>query len=248
MPSKDYYVILGIPPDESEAGIKSAYRDLARRYHPDRAGPESTRRFQELAEAYTVLSDRARRSAYDAGRRRSAVEPVDVPVSGSRSGSPIEPLDDSAPASMSWSIMDDFMSAYASRDAVFDRFVRSFTEVSRPKARRVDTLNLGIHMTRDEARRGAEVAFAVPVFEPCRRCHGSGRVGLYACPSCRQSGWFESEEPVTLRIPPMVRDGDHFIRTGPVDPEHFIVVTFAGHFHHGLTWGFVFCRRVIGQL
>ena len=211
MPSKDYYVILGIPPDESEAGIKSAYRDLARRYHPDRAGPESTRRFQELAEAYKVLSDRASRSAYDADRRRSAVEPIDVPVGSSRARAPVEPIDDTAPASMSWSIMDDFMSMYADRDTVFDRFVRSFTEVSRPKTGRVDALNLGIHMTRDEARRGADVTFAVPVFEPCRRCHGSGRIGLYACPRCGQSGWFESEQPVTLRVPPMVRDGELFV-------------------------------------
>lgn len=210
MPSKDYYVILGVPPDESAAGIKSAYRDLARRYHPDRAGPESTPRFQELAEAYNVLSDRARRSDYDARRRRLSVEPVDVAVRRARPRAPVEPLDEAAPAAMGWSIMDDFLSAYAARDAVFDRFRRSFTEALRPKAGRVDTLNLGIHMTRDEARRGAEVTFGVPIFEPCRRCHGSGRVGAYPCTRCGQSGWIELEQPVTLHVPPMVRDGALF--------------------------------------
>ena len=210
MRSRDYYVILGISPNESEAGIKNAYRDLARRYHPDRAGPESTRRFQEVAEAYNVLSDRTRRSSYDAGRRSAVVEADEVPVRHGRTRAPGEPLDDLAPASMGWSIMDDFMRSYAVHDEVLDRFRRSLSESIRPKAGRGDTLNFGIHMTRDEARRGAEVTLAVPVFEPCRRCHGSGHIGLYACPRCRQSGWFESEEPVTLHIPPLARDGDLF--------------------------------------
>jgi hypothetical protein len=42
---KDYYIILGIPRDESAAGIHSAYRDLAKRHHPDVAGPSSAGRF-----------------------------------------------------------------------------------------------------------------------------------------------------------------------------------------------------------
>lgn len=217
MPLKDYYVVLGISPDETQAGIKSAYRDLARRYHPDRAGAKSTKRFQEVSEAYNVLGDRERRTAYDASRRRAPVEPVEPRAVDPRVRAPVEPLDMEPEAfrdfrspptgTRRWSIMDDFINAYAIHDEIFDHFRRNFTESSPLKSGRTDALNLGIHLTHEEARRGAEVELGVPVALPCRRCHGSGRIGLYACPRCRATGWFETEEYVALHIPPLVSDG-----------------------------------------
>jgi molecular chaperone DnaJ len=64
----DYYQILGVPRDADAEAIKNAFHRLARRYHPDRSresGAEA--RFKEITEAYTVLSDSARRAEYDAG-------------------------------------------------------------------------------------------------------------------------------------------------------------------------------------
>lgn len=65
MAVKDYYLILGVSRDESAEGIRSAFRELAKRYHPDLAGAESTPEFQEIVEAYEVLSDPARRRRYN---------------------------------------------------------------------------------------------------------------------------------------------------------------------------------------
>jgi DnaJ-class molecular chaperone len=65
MPLKNYYVVLGVSRDEKPAGIRSAYRRLAKVLHPDLAGESGTRRFQEIVEAYAVLSDPARRRAHD---------------------------------------------------------------------------------------------------------------------------------------------------------------------------------------
>ncbi|KAL6545087.1 hypothetical protein OROHE_009994 [Orobanche hederae] len=68
-----YYSVLGIRKDASSSDIRSAYRKLALKWHPDRwtknpsdAG-EAKRRFQKIQEAYTVLSDKEKRSMYDAG-------------------------------------------------------------------------------------------------------------------------------------------------------------------------------------
>ena len=63
MSKRDYYEILGIAKDSSEDDIKKAYRKLASKYHPDKGG--DTAKFQELQEAYDVISDPQKRAAYN---------------------------------------------------------------------------------------------------------------------------------------------------------------------------------------
>lgn len=65
-PGKDHYHELGLQPDASVDEIRSAYRRLAKKYHPDRhhGDPKATERFQRIGEAYRVLSDRGRRMEY----------------------------------------------------------------------------------------------------------------------------------------------------------------------------------------
>ena len=66
MKFKDYYETLGIKRDASESDIKRAYRKLARKYHPDvSAAADAEQRFKEVGEAYNVLNDPEKRSAYD---------------------------------------------------------------------------------------------------------------------------------------------------------------------------------------
>ena len=67
---KDFYKILGVPKDASETDIKKAYRKLARKYHPDQNqdDPSAERKFKDLSEAYSVLSDADERQQYDAIR------------------------------------------------------------------------------------------------------------------------------------------------------------------------------------
>ena len=68
--SNDHYKVLGLSPQATLKDVKSAYRSLALEYHPDKnSSPEAPAKFQKVAEAYEVLSDKDARARYDAGSK-----------------------------------------------------------------------------------------------------------------------------------------------------------------------------------
>lgn len=71
---KDLYETLGVEETADEEEIRRAFRDLAKAHHPDHAGDSSSDRFREIRDAYDVLSDRARREAYDGQRSKATVD------------------------------------------------------------------------------------------------------------------------------------------------------------------------------
>src|SRR5919109_3170679 len=74
MVRKNYYLTLGISRNESTEGIRQAFREIVKRYHPDRVGSERLHFFQEIVEAYHVLADPERRSHYDQGLYHAGVK------------------------------------------------------------------------------------------------------------------------------------------------------------------------------
>jgi DnaJ-class molecular chaperone len=188
MVKRDYYIILGISRSESPAGIHEAFRRLAKIYHPDSAGPESTETFQELARAYATLSNAEQRRAYDESLRRQETFPR------------AEPL---VPEPMS---IYDFQTIRPSFDALFDRMERNVTGIDVPKGERIEDLDVEVILSPDEAMRGVVAPIVLPVFRRCSLCGGSGRDWLFSCIACGGEGRVEREATVPVQIPPMVSD------------------------------------------
>lgn len=203
MARKDYYMILGISHTENARGIREAFRELAKRYHPDRVGPQGTRFFQDIVEAYQALSDPEKRKLYNQGLQhaegREEMRPEPIITGQWPAPEPLVP----EPVS----VLRGFQTISPSPEALFERFRRNFTDLGVPKGERLEGLNAGVLLSPDEAARGGIVSLGVPVFYPCPVCGGSGRDWLFPCTYCLEQGMIEEEKTVRISLPPLVRDG-----------------------------------------
>lgn len=203
MLTRDYYIILGVSSSETSAGIREAFRKLAKQYHPDRGGPEATQRFQEIAQAYEVLSDPEQRRTYDQTLRREERLLGSEPLKQERRRGSYHP-EPLIPRPIS--ILRDFQSIRPSFDAIADRILRNFGGVDVPKSERIEDLNVEVILTPMEATRGVNAPVAIPVFRTCWSCQGSGREWFFPCLSCAGQGRTEEHKTLSVRIPPGVRD------------------------------------------
>jgi molecular chaperone DnaJ len=203
MVKRDYYIILGVSCSESFAGIHEAFRKLAKKYHPDLGGPEATETFQEIAQAYEILSDPEQRRTYDQTLRRGDSLLRSEPLEQTRRQGSYQP-EPLVPKPIS--ILRDFQTIRPSFDALFDRILRNFSGIGVTKAERIEDLNIEVILTPMEAAKGGVTPIEVPVFRTCWSCHGTGREWLFSCLACAGYGMIEEHETVSVRIPPMVRD------------------------------------------
>lgn len=208
---KNYYLILGITPDASNEDVKTAFRRRALELHPDRSGLESGP-FQDVLEAYGVLSNSERRRHYDLERGASfrtglgrglAPEPLTRPRPKGEPLRAVEP---------SWgfrevSLVESFEAYRPSFDALFDRFWGNFGPFSRPKAERLESLTVELLLTAEEARAGGQVRVWLPARATCPTCDGHGAVGPYECWRCEGQGALTANHPLDVAYPRRVRDG-----------------------------------------
>jgi len=179
--SRDLYEVLGVARDASTDQIKSAYRKLALKFHPDRnpGDKEAEQKFREAAEAYSVLSDTEKRSRYD----RFGAE-------GVRGG----------PGGFDPNAFVDFA------DILGDFFGFGFGGGGR-RGRQTpgEDLRADLSLTFEEAVFGVEKSLPMRRFERCDTCHGTGGKGgsgAVACGVCRgrgrvqyRQGFFAMERP-----------------------------------------------------
>ncbi|GAB4521676.1 MAG: molecular chaperone DnaJ [Anaerolineales bacterium] len=165
---RDYYETLGVPRNASKENIKSAFRNLARKYHPDVSQePDAEERFKEINEAYAVLSDDEKRAAYDRFGHAG--------VQGA--GAPDFGVDFSDLADIFGDLFG-FGTARAGRRA-------------QTMPRRGVDLQYQVNLTFEEAVFGVEKEIAITRDEVCNRCHGSGAepgTSPVRCSTCRGTG------------------------------------------------------------
>ena len=200
MEKRTYYMVLGVSNNETPRGIRAAYRELAKRLHPDVAGKESTRAFREATEAYDVLSDPQRRREYNDALQRGDRLQEEAWRPPSRGPVRRDPV----------TILGNPDGIRPSFEAMRARFLRNFTGRGVPKSEHLEALDFEIILTRPEAVRGAIAPVAVPVFVRCPECGGAGGVWGYPCVECLQHGWVETERVVRVAIPPMTPSGSVF--------------------------------------
>jgi len=200
MKRKTYYMVLGVSDIESPSGIRAAYRDLAKKVHPDLAGEQSAGVFREVTEAYHVLSNPERRREYDHQLRRP--DPLEAVSSLHSMARPS--------ARRPVTILGQPESIEPSFEAMFDRFFRNFSGVGVPKSERLEGLNFEVLLTPAEIAHGCVVPVQVPVFRPCPQCDGTGYSWAFPCTYCQRQGLIETEQIVRIRVPPMVPSGTVF--------------------------------------
>jgi molecular chaperone DnaJ len=190
MAAKDYYQVLGVPETADQGAIKKAYRQLARRYHPDKnpGDKEAEERFKEISAAYQVLSDPEKRRQYDQMRVMAAAGAGPGSFGGFRGGGP------------GWQQIDleDLESIFGGRGGgLGDLFASIFGGRARsgawpgPEPRRGPDRYIEVALSFEVAARGGQIAVTVPLEEECPRCHGSGgepRSVIQPCPQCGGTG------------------------------------------------------------
>ncbi len=224
MAAKDYYAVLGVPRNVDDAGLKKAYRTLARAYHPDRnnGDKKAEDRFKEINEAYNVLSDPEKRAQYD------------------RFGTVGGGMGDAGFGT----IFEDLFEGFCGGGG---------RGRPRTRARRGDDLRYDLEISLEEAAQGLETKLQVPRLEacetcrgtgvqpgsqpeicgtcrgqgqvrfsqgfltvarPCPHCGGEGRIIRNPCAACRGQGRVSRERLLKVTIPPGVEDGNQLRLSG----------------------------------
>ena len=167
MAKRDYYEVLGVNRDASEEDVKKAYRKLAMKHHPDRNpdNPKAEERFKEAKEAYEILSDAHKRSAYDQFGH-AGVDPSAGAGAGAGFGNFTDAFGD---------IFSDIFGGGRTRSSVF----------------RGADLRYNLEISLEDAARGTETRIRIPTMEECETCHGSGAkpgTSPTTCPTCHGQG------------------------------------------------------------
>ncbi len=174
MSKRDYYEVLGVEREASDQQIKSAYRKLALKHHPDRnpGDKQAEELFKEAAEAYSVLADAQKRGLYDRFGHAG--------VSGAAGGGGFDPT-----------IFADFSDIFSGLGDAFGFGDIFGSRRRRGGPQRGSDLRYDLEITFEESATGVETTIQIPREETCETCSGSGAAkgsSAETCAQCRGAG------------------------------------------------------------
>lgn len=215
MKYKDYYEILGVSRDADAAAIKSAYRKLARKYHPDvNKTKEAEEKFKDINEAYEVLSDKAKRQRYDSLGSNWQGGADYTPPPGfenfsfnfNQGGAQSFDFGGSGFSDFFGSLFGDMMGGMAgAQGANFGGFDFSQTarggaqtntrrSAQQPKSEDLD-ITKNLNVTAREIFDGKPISVTFTDMEKCPYCHGG------YCSHCGGTGIISSPRTVKVKLP-----------------------------------------------
>jgi molecular chaperone DnaJ len=252
----DYYEILGVPRNAPEGDIKRAYRQLARKFHPDVAEDKSTAesRFKEINEAYEVLSDAQKRANYD---RYGHADPgsaggfagfgaegfgdiFDMFFGATRGGAQQRPNGPQRGSDLRYDIEITLEEAFSGtqREISF----RHLANCTTCKGSGAEPGTLIVACDRCGGTGVARQVRQTPLGQfvtqtTCGKCQGEGQTVQQPCHACRGRGRVETDKTLTVKIPAGVDDGSRIRlsgsgeagqRSGP-DGDLYVYLTIRKH-------------------
>ena len=240
MAKRDFYEILGVNRDASDEDIKKAYRKLAMKFHPDRNpdNPKAEESFKEAKEAYEILSDAQKRTAYDQYGHAGVDPQAGMGAGGAGMGG----------------FADAFSDIFGD---IFGAGGRGGAGGGRSNVYRGADLRYNLEVTLEEAARGTETRIRIPTMaecetckgsgakkgsEPktcptcsghgqvrmqqgffsiqqtCPKCHGTGRYIPDPCGTCSGAGRVKQHKTLSVKIPSGIDEGDRIRLTGEGEP------------------------------
>ena len=220
MKYKDYYEILGVSRDADAAAIKSAYRKLARKYHPDvNKTKEAEEKFKDINEAYEVLSDKAKRQRYDSLGSNWQGGADYTPPPGfenfsfnfNQGGAQSFDFGGSGFSDFFSSLFGDMMGNMGTQRAGRNYGGFDFTQnagsasrqrrAAQPKSEDLD-ITKNLNVTAKEIFDGKPISVTFNEIEKCSQCHGSGY-----CTNCGGTGIVSNQRTVKVKLPKGVTEG-----------------------------------------
>ena len=221
MKYKDYYEILGVSRDADAAAIKSAYRKLARKYHPDvNKTKEAEEKFKDINEAYEVLSDKAKRQRYDSLGSNWQGGADYTPPPGfenfsfnfNQGGAQSFDFGGSGFSDFFSSLFGDMMGNMGTQRAgrTYGGFdfaggnagsSRQRRSTAQPKSEDLD-ITKNLNVTAKEIFDGKPISVTFNDMEKCTQCHGGGY-----CSNCGGTGIVSHPRTVKVKLPKGVTEG-----------------------------------------
>ena len=189
----DYYETLGVSRSATPDEIKKAYRKLAQKYHPDRAGGDA-QKFKQVNEAYQTLSDDQKRAQYN----QYGASFEQMRNQGQAGG--FRDFRDFATFSEEFG-RGGGNTSFDFSDLFGDIFGQSFS--GRRRQNRGADIDLEMAIDLEDAIRGAEREINVDKYSSCSTCNGSGVApgsGFKTCPQCGGSGQFQNQQQSFLGL------------------------------------------------